>query len=609
MCGINGFNWKDEELIREMNQEIKHRGPDDEGFYCDENVSLGSVRLSIMDPSMKGHMPMFSKDDSHAIIYNGEIYNFPKIKKQLIEKGYEFSSGTDTEVLLYSYQEWGSRCVDKFNGMWAFAIYDRKNSILFLSRDRLGVKPLYYHWNGERFIFSSEIKGILKYEIERKVNEDIVFDYLYYNLVDHLDETFFEGIKKLTPGHTLRLDLKINKLDITKYYDLKASIKEKGNDQPGDIKKSFLKSVKIRLIADVPVGSCLSGGIDSSSVVCAMKKLKKEDVKVFSLIFPGKPIDETFYQKVVVEETGADWNRTTFTQEELLRDLEDFIYTQEEPTISLSMYGQYRVMRLVHENSIKVVLDGQGADEILAGYHWFFGYYFSELLFEFKWKKLWNEVGEYRKLNHEFNPLLNLLALIAPLYLTRLFWKRSHGFLSDKFLKGYEKRDSKYLVWESRNVNDVSFVAETYSSLPQLLRYEDKNSMRWSVESRVPFCDYEFVEKIMKLPSNDKIGRGTTKIIFRKAMKDILPEEIMERRDKIGFNTPDSELLKSEEGKNFGWELIRSSCFQKRPYWNASMVAKMFQEHLDGLKDNSEDIWKVFLMELWCRKWIDNSQV
>jgi asparagine synthase (glutamine-hydrolysing) len=605
LCGINGFNWKDEKLMKEMNQEIKHRGPDDEGCYCDKNITLGSVRLSIMDPSEKGHMPMFSNDENLAIIHNGEIYNFPVIKEELMEKGYKFSSGTDTEVLLYSYEEWGSNCVEKFNGMWAFAIYDKKNAILFLSRDRLGVKPLYYYWDGESFIFCSEIKGLLKHEIERKANEGVIYDYLYHNLVDHLDETFFEGIKKLRQGHNLKLNLKNKTLEITKYYDLKDKIIQKEDSKPSDIRRSFLKSVKRRLIADVPVGSCLSGGIDSSSIVCAMRNLGKDDIKVFSLVFPGKSIDETEYQKNVVEKTGVEWNRTTFTQENLLKDLEDFIYTQEEPTMSLSMYGQYRVMKLVHENQIKVVLDGQGADEILAGYHWFFGYYFSELFFNLEWIKLIHEINFYNKVHDNFSPIRNMLTVIMPIFIIKFLWMKKNNFISKDFFKLFSNRKNKYMMWNAKTTNSISLLAEIYFSLPQLLRYEDKNSMRWSVESRVPFCDYKFVEEVMKLPSDRKVGSGMTKLIFREAMKGILPEEILKRNDKIGFKTPDDELLKKSEGKKFFKGIISSREFKKRIYWNVEKIERMFEEHLIGKYDHSQNLWKVVILELWLRRWIN----
>ncbi|MEM2121963.1 MAG: asparagine synthase (glutamine-hydrolyzing), partial [Candidatus Woesearchaeota archaeon] len=324
MCGINGFNWSDEKLIKELNKAIKHRGPDDSGFYCDEKVSIGNVRLAIIDLSPKGHMPMFSKDKNLIITYNGEIYNHKKLREELIRKGYKFNSRTDTEVILYAYREWGFNCVQKFNGMWAFAVYDKDKNILFLSRDRFGVKPLYYYFDDKHFIFSSEIKAILTCGVKRKANDEIIFDYLFYNLIDHCEETFFKGIKRLMPGNNLIFYIDENKIKIKEYYNLKERLKFKKYKIQNyeELKNLFFTSVKRRLISDVPVGSCLSGGIDSSSIVCTMRKLKKNaEIKTFSLSFPGENIDETKYQKMVIEKTKCKGFFTTPKPEDLMNDL------------------------------------------------------------------------------------------------------------------------------------------------------------------------------------------------------------------------------------------------------------------------------------------------
>lgn len=605
MCGINGFNWIDEYLIQKMNNALIHRGPDDEGTYFDNEVSLGSLRLSILDLSKNGHMPMISEDKNIVITYNGEIYNFQEIKNVLTKKGYKFNSNSDTEMILYSYQEWGSKCVEKFNGMWAFAIYDKQKSILFLSRDRFGVKPLYYYFNENKFIFSSEIKGILKHEIPIIPNEALIFDFLHYNLLDHTAETFFSGIKKLNPGTNLIYDCNRKEIKIENYYNLKKRIKQNKDVTKEEIRTKFIESVKIRLNSDVPVGSCLSGGIDSSAIVCVMNKISDKKINLFSLVFPGKSIDETEYQQKVVENTDSIWHKTTFDDGDILKDLNDFIYTQEEPVLSLSPYGQYRVMKLVKNNGIKVVLDGQGADEILAGYHGFFAYYFSELFFKLKWFTFIKEILSYYKNYQTIGPLMNFFALIVPKSCTKYYLRKRNSFISHDFSGKFKKRNIKDIIWEADDLKTMLFLSETYSSLPQLLRYEDKNSMRWGVESRVPFCDYELVEQILKLPSNRKIKTGTTKIIFRDAMKDLLPNKIQKRIDKIGFETPDADLLRTNDGQKFVYNLINSNKFRKRPYWNTSKISEMLEKHLNKSKDYSEDIWKIIILELWHRRWVD----
>lgn len=607
MCGINGFNWIDEDLIQKMNNALMHRGPDDKGTYLDQAVSLGSLRLSILDLSKNGHMPMISEDKKIVITYNGEIYNFQEIKKVLTKKGYKFNSNSDTEVILYSYQEWGSECVEKFKGMWAFTIYDKQKSILFLSRDRFGVKPLYYYFDNNKFIFSSEIKGILKHKIPRIANEALIFDFLHYNLLDHTEETFFSGIKKLNPGSNLIFDCNRKEIKIENYYNLKKRIKQNKDVTKEEIRSKFIESVKIRLNSDVPVGSCLSGGIDSSSIVCVMNKLNNKKINLFSLVFPGKSIDETEFQRKVVQNTDSIWHKTTFNDEDILKDLNDFIYTQEEPVLSLSPYGQYRVMKLVKNNGIKVVLDGQGADEILAGYHGFFAYYLSELFLNLSWWTFIEEIKDYYTTHSTFKPLFNFFAIMLPKRLTKYYLRKNNSFISNEFFDKYIKRKSKDIIWDTNDLKTILYLSETYSSLPQLLRYEDKNSMRWSVESRVPFCDHELVEIILSLPSKRKIKAGKTKIIFKNAMNKIIPNLIRTRTDKIGFETPDADLLKTQQGKKFASAIINSNRFKKRAYWNEDIASKMLEEHSNGDNDNATDIWKMIILEMWHRLWINGN--
>ncbi len=608
MCGINGFTWKDPELIERMNSAIRHRGPDDSGIFVDDRVSLGNVRLAILDLSPKGHQPMRYERGEKVlwIVYNGEVYNYEKLREVLVRKGYNFTSGTDTEVVVASYMEWGERCVEKFNGMWAFAIYDPGRRRIFLSRDRLGIKPLHYLLKEGRLIFSSEIKGILQHPIKREVDEEVLFDYLYYNLEDHTERTFFKGIKRLPPGHNAIFHLKRGELHIARYFQLKAGEGIKGEVE--GFKEVFRRAVKRRMRADVPVGSCLSGGIDSSSIACTMRSLLSEgEIEAFSLIFPGKDIDESSYQKKVVVRCRLKWNTTTFTMEEILEDLDDLIYTQEEPFQTFSIYAQYRLMKLARERGIKVLLDGQGADEILGGYHYFFSFYLAELFRGLKWGRFIREVRAYKRVHGKYPPRENFILSLLPKPLVRRLWRRNFLYLKEDFIRRHEGRRSRDPIWEAKSFKEASTISETYLMLPQLLRFEDRNSMRWSVESRVPFCDHELVEYTLSLPTEEIIGSGETKRVLRRAMKGILPESVRLRRDKIGFATPDKDLLRTEEGRWFAEEIIGSESFRKRPYWDQKVLEGLLKEHISGKKNHAGVLWKCIIVELWLRRFIDGQ--
>ncbi len=602
MCGINGFNWQDESLIKKMNKKIKHRGPDDEGYFTDKMVSLGHVRLSIIDLTATGHQPMENEDGSIKIVFNGEIYNFMAIRKILEKRGHVFKSHTDTEVIIHSYEEWGESCIKRFNGMWAFAIYDAKKSRLFLSRDRFGIKPLYYYTSGGKFVFSSEMKGIFEHGIKKVPNDALIYDFLVYDLIDHTEETFFKGIKKLMPGHNLIYDLKKRSCHIQQYYDLNKRIRKTEDER---FRELFFKSVRRRLIADVPVGSCLSGGLDSSSIVCAMREIEKDkEIHTFSLIFPGNKVDESRYQKIVVNKTGVMWHKTTFGGRDILKDMEDLIHTQEEPFRTLSIYGQYRVMKLTKKNNIKVILDGQGSDEILAGYHWFFGYYFAELIRMGKLMTAIKEMRSYKKIYGSMSPVKYTLSVFLQKMSVATLRMRN-SYLNARFLKGFRKRNAKAPLLNVKTVNEIAVLAETYFSLPYLLRLEDKNSMRWSVESRVPFCDHELVEHVCSLPRNEKINNSWTKVVLRDSLRGLLPDEIRLRRDKVGFATPDDDLLRSNEGRKLAYSIIDSESFRSRKYWDWGEVKKMLDEHLRKKKNHGKVLWKILIIEMWLRIWCD----
>ncbi|MDD1757716.1 MAG: asparagine synthase (glutamine-hydrolyzing) [Methanotrichaceae archaeon] len=611
MCGINGFSWKEATLIDDMNKAIKHRGPDDVGIYWDENVTMGHCRLSIIDLSPAGRQPMSNEDNSIWIVFNGEIYNFLEIKEDLLKKEHKFRSATDTEVIIHAYEEWGPSCVERFNGMWAFAIYDKNKSRLFLSRDRFGVKPLYYYCDDVRLIFSSEIKGLLEHNLERIPNDKAIFEYLAFGYLDHTSETFFGNINRLMPGENLFYDLSLKTKRKELWYDLGSRLKNgitlTEEDTIKKIQELLFSSISYRLIADVPVGSCLSGGIDSSTIVYCMRKLiKNSRIETFSLVFPGDQLDESSFINQVIEDTEAENYNISPTAENLMNELYDIIWTQEEPFRSISIYGQYKVMELAHRKKMKVLLDGQGADELFAGYVIYYKYYLFQSLFSLHLMEALKAARGAKNLNDIL--IFPAATIISQIGLAksamRKIWLKRVGFMKDFW-------DSE--VWNpfaerGFDLNKALYCDLIRYSIPQLLRYEDKNSMRWSIESRLPFLDYRLVELVASLPSSFKIHSGVTKYILRKAIKDLVSNKIVERRDKIGFAIPDKRWLASPSFNAMFSQIIRSKSFTSRKYWDQRKVLRIFEEQERGIKGHSEDIWRIINLELWLRIFIEDRR-
>jgi asparagine synthase (glutamine-hydrolysing) len=596
-----------------MNRALQHRGPDDQSTYLDDKVSLGHRRLSIIDLSPAGKQPKCNEDESIWIVFNGEIYNFQEIRSKLEEKGHKFSSNTDTEVIINAYEEWGTGCVERFNGMWAFAIYDKNQGTIFFSRDRFGVKPLYFYLDEKGLIFSSEIKGILQHNISRIPNDKVVYDFLILSFVDHTPDTFFQGIKRLMPGENMTYHLSDGTMERFRWYDLKRRSLEIGKISEEEaakrIRELFEDSVRYRLISDVPVGSCLSGGIDSSSIVYAMRKIvERNKIKIFSMVFPGKKQDESSFIDKVVADTRVEAHKVSPTSDDLQKDLSDLIWTQEEPFGSLSIYGQYKVMQLANKVGMKVLLDGQGSDETFAGYFIYYKYYFFESLLSLHLSEAKKtSIAMKNKVNDMI--LFPAMTVLSSLGLSQGFlknlWLRKMRHL--KGVKGFEL--SNPLLDRGFNLNRALYSDLTGYSIPQLLRYEDKNSMRWSIESRVPFLDYRLVELAMSLPSSYKIREGTTKYILRRALKGLVSDRILERKDKIGFATPDGDWLMAPNFAEMEKEILNSDTFRSRKYWKHEEVANLLNENLASgtkfKKDHMDTLWRIINVELWLRTFVD----
>ena len=636
MCGITGIINSDKKpvdkgVLLKMNQKLVHRGPDDEGLWIDpkkKNVGLAQRRLSILDLSPLGHQPMFYDNKNLVIVYNGEIYNYLEIREELKDLGYKFSSQTDTEVILAAYKEWGPAALQKFNGMWAFVLYDRRNNLIFAARDRIGVKPLYYLYDKKKFLFASEIKAILKHpEVKARPNDRIVWDYLVSGLVDHTEETFFKGVKELRSGHYLVLRKK--KLEIRKYWDLDPTRKsEKLNDRElqNKFRELFFDSVKLRLRSDVPIGTCLSGGLDSSAIVGVVNDFLKKESKItqigtwqrtFSAAyeakkFPGCACDEREFINEVVRKTKVKSHLVFPSGKKLVDEIKNVVYHQDYPFGSTSIYAQWNVFRLAKQNGVKVMLDGQGSDELLAGYHPYFGIYFSQLLREFNIPRLIYEVFAYSG-KHERSAFDIFKELVKGAASKGILGGFASRFMRNRWPE-YElfkpqwrnKYQSRTLYLPTKNVFRDGIHTMLKSSITSLLRYEDRDSMAFGIESRVPFLDYRFVEFVYSLSDNQKIRHGETKWIMREALKGILPEKIRQRQDKIGFATPEEYWMKEELGKEMK-KVFASDKFQSRGFFQKGKTSKLFKEYLKGHIKNYQLFWRLYNYEMWMRVFIDKT--
>lgn len=594
ICGIVSFGEKTEfEIVRKMNDAISHRGPDDEGFLCygsesknilevkknnlpdtasmngSYNLFLGHRRLSIIDVSESGHQPFKDKSGRYFLTYNGEIYNYIELREELAKKGYCFVSGTDTEVLLNLYIEYGKECLKYLNGMWSFVILDTVKNVLFGSRDRFGVKPFYYFRDNKYFIFSSEIKSLIKAPmIYKEINDEALYDYLTLGRLTNENTTFFKGILELEPSSYFILNLRNFEYKNGRYYNLNYTIENEKFDAAKsakyaeEIRGKIFEAVSLRLRSDVKVGSCLSGGVDSSSIVCVINSLLKDHSitqvgdlqKVFTSVYPDMSIDESKWASMIVNATDTEWFKTFPKSEELLKDLETLVYVQDVPFGSTTIYSQFRVMQLASENGIKVLLDGQGGDELFSGYVYFYRSFFNELIGQRDFKTLLNE---FRNLQNspigKIDFFRGIVMSFAKLYLPdsvkrKLFDIKiqENTLLNKNFYDKYSPNLKKGRFEEHINLNHALYDQFTRTSLKELLKYEDRNSMNFSIEARTPFSDdVNLIDYVFNIPSSYKIHNGWSKYLLRQSMKDIVPEPILKRTDKLGFATPEYDWMNS----------------------------------------------------------------
>jgi asparagine synthase (glutamine-hydrolysing) len=573
MCGIAGIISSHPQRVttqrlENMTRSLAHRGPDGEGHWknANGNAGLGHRRLAIIDPSPAAAQPMHYAG-RYTILHNGEIYNYKELKETLQQKGYSFSTQSDTEVILAAYACYGAECLQYFDGMFAFAIWDEQAQELFAARDRFGEKPFFYFFDNEQFLFASEMKALWAAGVEKQVNEKMLFNYLTIGYTQNplnASETFFANIHKLPARHFLRYRLKENELIREIYWDVEMEqMPDLREEAPliDEFRRKFSLSVSRRLRSDVPLGTSLSGGIDSSSVLATLYELNSARYKTFSATFPGFPRDESKYIRLMTEACQAENFQVQPSVDMLLHDFEKICYHQEEPFQSSSIAVQYRVYELARRQQVKVLLDGQGADEVLGGYFKYYHWYWQEL-FRTDKKLLRHELtlsgqaGVQEPWNWK-NKLAALFPGFSAMYLkrSRNRMQRHHPDLTRSFVDGYG--ESYYDTPHLDRLNGVLYYNTFMNGLEELLRYADRNAMAHGLEIRLPFLQHELVQFLFSLPASYKIRDGHTKWLLRKCMQQKVPDEILHRTDKIGYEPPQQQWMQDARLQEYMREGMR----------------------------------------------------
>ncbi|MGN6646656.1 MAG: asparagine synthase (glutamine-hydrolyzing) [Cytophaga sp.] len=602
MCGISGIvskqgNTNIVPLLVKTTELLAHRGPDDEGYFfmhaASQNcyygeatpksvleytlpytpkhaveeafnqhasLGLGHRRLTILDLSPNGHQPMCLSDDLW-IVYNGEVYNYIEIRQTLIQKGYTFKTSTDTEVLLAAYQEWGIHMLEKLNGMWAFVIYDRKKNILFGSRDRFGVKPLYYTATDAFFAFASEIKA-LTHLTDTEINTEAAWEYLVHGKHETIRSTLFNDICELKPAEYFIYDLDSNIHEIKNYYQLEYNTawesytKQQLDTQVEEIQHQLKESIRIRMRSDVPLGASLSGGLDSSTIVQHLLAMMSENhsttlLNLFTAHFPDVKEDEFSWAEKIAKQKNTHWHIVEPNATELATELDDLIYTQDIPFFSMSVYSHYKLMQHFQKHGIKINFDGQGSDELFGGYQKHYNCFLWDALTHSDYTVFLENIkspnfssfNSPKKFLKQFGKqTIQSLPLLQNIYTPQI-----QKYLNTDFVRSFSSNISSYRKEEKlQPLNQFLHQQFCGPDLKVLLRMGDRNSMRFGVESRTPFADdHILIEKIFSLSASLKIHKGHSKYLLRKATKNFLPEEIRLRRDKVGYATPEAAWYKA----------------------------------------------------------------
>ncbi len=624
MCGIAGILTTREPqehlvgYVSHMLELMQHRGPDDAGVWGNQHVALGNRRLAILDLSESGHQPMASADRKVWVVQNGEIYNFQELRHELIQHGYIFRSNCDTEVLLHGYAHWGVDFVQRLRGMFAIALWNESEHYLLLARDRFGIKPLYYHIKQQgdnlQCIFASEIKPILSVQsVSPQPNLALVYDFLAQGLLEHTNETFFQDIVKVPPAHCMLID-HTGQIHVKRYWDFEVNpdyghiSHEEDHHRAKAFHDMFLDTVSHHLVSDVPVGSCLSGGLDSSAIVSAVAHIKQhngnpvyssshDQLCTFTSCFDQPQFDEREYAQEVIKAAQAHPQYIFPTATGFIQELPSLLYHQEEPFRGTSMYAQWCVMRYINQSGLKVVLDGQGGDENLMGYIRFSLFYLQELARQQRYSDLLRE-GVGLGLAHDYWHGLGLNHGIR--YIRRLSRNPVEATLIEHSLAN-RFVDRRLSFGTDGSLAECIKLDITTLSIPALLRYEDKNAMAFSVESRVPFVDHVLVEHCAALPVNQKIRGGWTKFVLRQGLWDILPDVIRRRRSKLGFSTPESVWARGELAQEIKYTFDHAQFLQE--WANLPSLQKAFHTYQERNSLMSHSVfYRFFILEQWAQQ-------
>ncbi len=610
LCGIISFSntLNDDHRIHGMMNLMQHRGPDDAGTYFSRNIAFGFNRLSILDLTPAGHQPMIlegSNGVDYCIMFNGEVYNYVELRQELIDYGWTFRSNSDTEVVIKSFSQWGVKFLDKLNGMFVIVIHEVNSNKVIIARDRFGIKPLYYYYDNSEFIFASEIKPILSVtKYPREANQEVIDAYLLLNRTNYSSSTFFKNIFRLLPGHLLVIES--NKINISCWYSLRDRVDSIRSSESSYF-ELLKQSINLQMRSDVPVGACLSGGIDSSTIVAIINKHNNENknLNTFSVVYgTGNHGDETEYIKEF-ENAGISMNFVSPTEKMLLQNYVGFVNALEEPMPGMSSFAEYVLMSIVKKHCT-VLMNGQGVDEVFGGYDYFYGAFLKELLLKWKFKDLfiysWYYYKNYRNVSH----IKYMIFYLVPNWIKLLAFNISKPTLKlDRTFKLLPliKNLYQFKSFQEYCLNHFSVKFEHH------LLWADKSGMNFSIETRFPFLDHRLVEASLSFLPEQVFDGGLTKSVLRKAVQEIVPKKIVNRLNKVGFETPEDNWFATEEVQNLFQFLIIDNTPKIAKFVRLSRVRKKYFKYLSDKKGSTIFFWKLLNLELWYKKFIDEEQI
>ena len=618
MCGIAvviGLNGRSVErtAVERMAKSLFHRGPDDGGFYVEGAVGMGFRRLSILDLSEAGHQPMISQDGQYVLVFNGEIFNYVELREDLRQLGYQFRSSGDSEVLLAAYREWGRECLSRLNGMWAFVIYDRRNRRIFGSRDRFGVKPLYYSRSPEVIQFASEIKALRASGYHRpEINWRTASKFLLEGRLDSQGETFYEGIEQIPPGSGFEVELDGTWHEWS-FWSLDTLPKNAVSDPAENFADLFEDSVRIRMRSDVPVGVCLSGGLDSTAIICAAARHRDESggaqpESLQAFCYMAKEFDESKYIADTLTQTHAQLRQLETSPAELWNDLHKVLWFQDEPVHTMTAVVGYQLMRLASSSGIRVVLNGQGADETIGGYSSYFQDYWVSLLQQGRVGAAWQSVTAYTNA-HGGNARVRMMEAASRCLSWELYrigayrrWAqtrrqarlRQNPWFSADLTQHFINEDVPPSSAALSNSLKQSVIS---APLPLYLRIEDRNSMAHSVEARLPFLDYRLVSFVHGLPDDWKVRGPWNKYVLREGMRGRIPESVRSRVDKMGFPTASKKWFAHDLYEPLR-DILGSRAVRERGIYHAGALIADLDRHRRGEVDLSNRLFHVAEFEI-----------